>query len=124
MPMLRLAVVLSAANLLLLLFLLARPASPSAQSGTVLRGQALELVNAGGQTRASLRIEEPAGEIVFRLMDQQGRIRVKLGASGEGSGLLLANDTSQPGIHMLAKREGVSIALTDIGGRQIALQPQ
>jgi hypothetical protein len=41
-------------------------------------------------------------EVVLRLLDQQGAIRVKLGAAKDGSWLLLANDATEPGIHLLA----------------------
>src|SRR5687768_9044799 len=68
----------------------------------VLRGSALELVDEGGTPRARIDVE-PGGEVVFRLLDQQGTIRVKLGAGKEGSGLLLANDATEPGVHILAK---------------------
>jgi hypothetical protein len=44
--------------------------------------------------------------VVFRLTDPSGRIRVKLAADQDGSGLLLANDSQQPGVHMLADGSG------------------
>ena len=80
-------------------------------------------MDGNGRIRASLRVEPPGGEVVFRLMDQQGTIRVKLGVSEEGSGLLLANDATEPGVHMLAKLDGTSITLTGKDGQQRAIKP-
>ena len=58
--------------------------------GSVLRAEAIELVGAQGQVRAQLDVE-PDGEAVFRLRDEQGTIWVRVGASEDGSGLLLLN---------------------------------
>jgi hypothetical protein len=60
---------------------------------------------------------------VFRLKDPSGRIRVKLGADQEGSGLLLADDSQQPGVHMLAKGAGSFLKLVNKGGREQVIQP-
>ena len=38
-----------------------------------------------------------------------GTVRVKLGAGKDGSGLLLANDANEPGVHILAKDSGSSL---------------
>jgi hypothetical protein len=94
-----------------------------AQGGDdILRGRALELVDEGGKTRARIDVE-PSGEVVFRLLDQQGTIRVKLGAGKEGSGLLLANDATEPGVHILAKDTGSSIRVVNKDGRQRLIAP-
>ena len=60
---------------------------------------------------------------MFRLLDQQGTIRVKLGAGREGSGLLLANDAIEPGVHILAKDTGSSIRVVNEDGRQRLIAP-
>jgi hypothetical protein len=82
----------------------------------VLRSRALEIIDEWGQVRARLNIEPattmPDGKtypeaVVFRMTDPSGRIRVKLGADEDGSGLLLANDSQQPGVHLLAKGAAV-----------------
>lgn len=79
-----------------------RPAA--AQSApSVLRAQAIELVDGRGRVRAQLNVES-SGEVVFRLRDSSGTIRVKLGASEDGSGLLLANEATEPGVHIVATR--------------------
>ncbi len=54
----------------------------------VLRAQLIELVDAKGQVRAQLKVEDNS-EAVFRMKDAQGTIRVKLGAGADCSGLVL-----------------------------------
>jgi hypothetical protein len=76
----------------------------------VLRAQAIELVDGRGRVRMRLNVE-PGGQVVFRLRDQAGRVRVKLGADEAGSGLVLMNETSEPGVHVLATRTATSLAL-------------
>ena len=78
--------------------------------------------------RSRLSLESD-GEVIFRLFDQTGTIRVKLGASERGSGLLLADETTEPGVHIVARREELagrkttSITLTGGGGRQRVITP-
>lgn len=62
-------------------------------------------------------------EVVFRLLDDRGTIRVKLGANEEGSGLLLANDATEPGIHLLAKAAGSSMKVANKDGRERLIIP-
>jgi hypothetical protein len=99
----------------------ARPAE-SPPVDEILRGSALELVDERGKTRARLGVE-PSGEVVFRLLDQQGTIRVKLGAGKDGSGLLLANDATEPGVHLLAKPAGSSVRVVNKDGRERVIAP-
>jgi hypothetical protein len=76
----------------------------------VVRAQMIELVDGRGVRRASLKVE-PQGAVVFRLFDEAGTIRVKLGANEAGSGLLLANEATEPGVHLLATRERTWVSL-------------
>jgi hypothetical protein len=85
---------------------------------SVLRAQMLELVDANGTTRATLKVE-PEGAVVFRLMDEDGTIRVKLGAGRDGSGLLLANEKTEPGVHLLATRTKTWVALQRDARRRV-----
>ena len=95
----------------------------SAQTTTpVVRARVLELVDERDAIRARLNVES-SGEVVFRLLDQQGTIRVKLGAAEDGAGLLLANDATEPGVHILAKAAGSSLKLADKNGRTRILRP-
>lgn len=83
----------------------------------VLRASAIELVDDRGQVRAQIDVQEES--VVLRLRDADGQIRVKLAASKDGSGLLLLDESTEPGVHMLAQEES-SIALRQDGqSRQI-----
>jgi hypothetical protein len=116
-------IVLATINLALLLFLLSRAQPAAAQNNTaVLRGSALELVDAQDQVRTRINVE-PSGEVVLRLLDQQGTIRVKLGASTEGSGLTLLNDATEPGVQILAQSDGSSIKLRNKDGKEHTITP-
>lgn len=86
-----------------------RPAEAKAVP-KVVRAQMIELVDGRGVRRASLKVE-PQGAVVFRLFDETGTIRVKLGAGEDGSGLLLANEATEPGVHILATRERTWLSL-------------
>ena len=102
----KLVMALTALNLALLVF------TASAQSGaTVVRASAFELVDERGVVRTRLNVE-PSGEVVLRLLDRTGTIRVKLGASENGSGLMLADETAQPGVHMVARKGATHVTVT------------
>jgi len=88
----------------------------------VVRAKTIELVDDHGLVRASLKVE-PGGEVVFRLTDQTGTIRVKLGAGTDGSGLLLANDATEPGFHALAVSKGTSLRLRNKDGSERLITP-
>ena len=123
MNTLRIAVALGALNLAILVGATVPTRTAGGQGDDdILRGRALELVDEGGKTRARIDVE-PNGEVVFRLLDQEGTIRVKLGAGKEGSGLLLANDATEPGVHILAKATGSSIRVVNKDGRQRLIAP-
>jgi len=118
-----LVITLTVINLVLLLFVLAQAESTTAQSVTpVLRAQAIELVDDHGQIRAQLNVESN-GEAVFRLRDATGAIRVKLGAAEDGSGLLLIDESTEPGVHILVKPTGATLTLTGKDGQQQVLKP-
>ena len=116
----RVALGVTAINLAL--FLTAFAQRPEGSTDRVLRGSALELVDQQGRIRGRLSIE-PQGEVVFRLFDQRGTIRVKLGAGADGSGLLLANDATEPGVHLLATASGSSVRVVNKNGRERLISP-
>jgi hypothetical protein len=126
----RLAIALTAINLVLLLLTVARAGSTTAQPVTpILRGRALELVDDRGEVRSRLDVE-PNGEVVLRLLDRNGTIRVKLGAAEDGSGLVLLDEATEPAIHVIARRSGTaerpattSITLRGTGGQQRVIRP-
>jgi hypothetical protein len=122
MNTLRIALALGALNLAILVGAAIQTRTTAPPGGDILRGRALELVDESGKTRARIDVE-PSGEVVLRLLDQQGTIRVKLGAGKEGSGLLLANDATEPGVHILAKATGSSIRVVNKNGRERLIAP-
>jgi hypothetical protein len=71
----------------------------------VLRGRALEIVDERGRIRSRLSVEAD-GEVVLRMVDRSGTIRVKLGAGEGGSGLLLVDEATEPAVHAVARRTG------------------
>jgi hypothetical protein len=123
MNMNRSAIILTIINLVLLVFLLVWGRTELAQPGSdVLRAEAIELVGEDGEVRARLNVE-PSGEVVFRLLDQEGTIRVKLGASQTGSGLVLLNELTQPGIQLLANEEETVLSLVKQDGTEQVIEP-
>jgi hypothetical protein len=130
MKLQRFLVVLLVVNFVLLALLFTRQRASAAQAiDPILRARALELVDARGRVRSRLNVE-PGGEVVFRLFDQTGTIRVKLGAGEDGSGLVLNDETTEPGVHIVARRAPVaerkttSITLTGSGERQRVITPE
>jgi hypothetical protein len=126
----RLAVVVTVVNLALLVVLLSHGRPAVAQGdGSVLRGRSLELVDAKGQVRAEFKVESN-GEALFRMRDSTGSIRVKLGAGDNGSGLLLLDGTTEPGVQIIARRSPTAdrpattrISLTGADGQQRTITP-
>ena len=111
----RLASVLATVCLLAVLgvLFLDRPAGAK-RVPSVLRARSIELVDRRGQARMQIKVER-GGEVVFRLRDQDGAVRAKLGASRTGSGLLLLNEATEPGVQVLAgdKRTSVTVQRGD-----------
>lgn len=88
----------------------------------VIRAQRIELVDERGRARAQLMVEE-GGEAVLRIRDPEGTIRVKLGASESGSGLVLLNDRTEPGVHVRASSAGSTITLAETGKPERVIAP-
>jgi hypothetical protein len=86
-----------------------RPADAKGPPG-VLRARALQIVDGHGRVRALLKTYAD-GQVVLKLSDANGLIRAKLGAGQSGSGIVLADETTEPGIHILASRDGTWISL-------------
>ncbi len=119
----RFLVALTAVNLVLVLLTFTQNRSIAAPgAATVLRGEALELVDQNGKKRARLNVEDN-GEVVFRLIAPNGEVRVKLGADNEGSGLLLINGRTEPGVQALAKTTGATLTLSDQSGMPRPVKP-
>lgn len=84
--------------------------------------RSLEIIDASGNRRMQVT-SEPDGEVVLRLRDRNGTIRVKLGAGGDGSGLLLLDNAPEPGVHILATKRGTSLTLKK-GAAETVLKPK
>ena len=122
----RFAVVLTVVNLLLLLLVTNRRETAVAQTDVepVVRARVLELVGDGNVVRSRLEVK-PDGGVLLQLFDQQGIIRVKLGAGEHGSGLYLADETNASGLQLIASQHGSAdqpattrIALSDARGER------
>ena len=62
-------------------------------------------------------------ELVDRIRDPEGNIRVKLGASQSGSGLVLLNDRTEPGVQMVAGADRATITLGERGKGERVIAP-
>lgn len=126
----QLAIGLTLVNLVLLVLGGGRAGHLAAESITpVLRGRVFELVDDRGQVRSRLNVEAN-GEVVLRLLDKRGTIRVKLGAGEGGSGLVLLDEATEPAVHIIARRTGTSerptttsITLRGREGQQRVIRP-
>jgi hypothetical protein len=110
----RLPILLSAFNLLLILFIAAKPNQENFDKISV---KEFELVDKTGVKRASIKTEAN-DEVVMKLIDKTGTIRVKLGANENGSGLVLLNNSTELGLSALTGKEGTKFVLTDKNGKK------
>ena len=123
MKLQRITAALTLVNALLLVAVVSQWNTVTAQNlPDVLRARTWELVDARGQIRASMEIA-PEGDVVLRLRDRTGTIRVKLSGSENGSGLLLLDNSTEPGVQLGADASGSSVKLTNRDGRQHVIQP-
>jgi hypothetical protein len=128
----RLLIAVTAVNLGLLMFVVAQMQRAVAQDiAPVLRGRTLEIVDARGRVRASIKVQ-PAGTVggkpypetvILRLIDPNGRPSVKLGASEQGSGLGLLGDSDTTHLLLNAEGPGTSLKLTNKDGRERLIKP-
>lgn len=126
----RLAVLLTVANLAVLAGVVSRDFVVEAQTvPAVLRAQKIELVEPTGEIRGSLEIAGDR-EAVLRLRDSSGAIRVKIGASADGSGLILYDESTAPGVQAVARRRATparstttSVKLFGPGSRERVITP-
>jgi hypothetical protein len=118
----RTVVALTVANLGLLLLVLVQQLRPADAQGElpVLRGRALEIVDAQGRVRASIGVlppdaTQPGGEssetVLLRLITERGRPTVKIGSSEPHSGLSFAGPTNTKGTYVILEAKGTSTSL-------------
>lgn len=134
MKMQRIAIALTAINLVLMVFLLAQmhPATAQQQQNTsqVLRGRALEIVDSLGKVRASISVLPPVTAngkvypqtVLLRLIDSHGGPLVKLSAAEDGGGLNL-DDGSDGGVQIITNNSGSFLKIKNQNGREQVLKP-
>lgn len=136
----RFAIALTIINFALMVFLLAQfrraaaetsqQAAPSQAVAPVLRGRALEIVDAQGRIRASITVEPPVTvdskvypeTVLLRLTDPKNGPVVKLTAAENGSSLGMSDD-ADGGVHLFARDTGSFVKVTDKRGREQLLKP-
>ena len=138
----RVSTLLTLINMGILIFLLTqiRPVEANGVA-PVLRGRALEIVDAHGKVRASIQIE-PAGparmadgsvakdgkvypeSVLLRLIRPDGRPSVKIETSEQGSGLDLGGGSDPTYIVMKAEGTDTSLTLTNHDGHQHLIKPE
>ncbi len=133
----RLLIVITFLNILLLAFSVGQTRAVVAERvAPVLRGRALEIVDDEGRVRASITVlpgdpkfKMPDGtvgypeSVLLRLISPEGRPNVKLGASGQGSGLGLGGEDDPTYIQILAQGSSTSIKLTNKDRREQVIKP-
>lgn len=120
---------LTVANFLLAAILVSQMHTANASDvAPVLRGRSLEIVDAQGRVRASIKIEPPTvvdsqhypEAVVFRLRDSDDSAPgVKLDTSREGAGMVLAGGR----VRLMAKRGETSVRVKSEDGREQVLEP-
>ena len=120
------AAVLTAVNLVLLVTLLvgSTPTNPSDQvAPSVVRAQAIELVDAEGNVRGQLFLGADGGGNI-RLRAANGEVRVKIGATLEGGGLMFADKHTEPAVQLQAGgRLGPKRTLTSPQKKERVIEP-
>ena len=120
-------VLLTAVGLLLAAHLVrSTPSVPVAGAqdvAPVVRAQAIELVNAQGQVVVQLYTGDDGGGNL-RLRSGDGLVRVKLGATTDGSGLLLLDRSVEPAVVLGSGEDGTSLTLAQQGRRNRVIRPR
>jgi hypothetical protein len=123
----RFAFVLTALNALAMLAFWSELQVARAQAVPgMLRAKGLEIVDDRGVVRAQI-VVQPGGGVLFRLIDQQQKPLVKLGAGPDGSGLMLTGDPARQdwsGIQVLAKPGGSTLRLLNLDGKERVIKPE
>jgi hypothetical protein len=133
----RLLAVLTAVNLLLFGSQLLQPrwlAASTRDVPAVLRGHALEIVDANGRVRASISVfpENPRfvwngkpypETVLLRLSTAEGRPNVKLAASRMGSSLVIGGESDPTYVQVLAEGGATTLKLINKDSTVRVIQP-
>jgi hypothetical protein len=133
----RIALVLAGLNLVLIALVLVRIRPLEAKedvSPGVLRGSALELVDAHGRVRAELKVlpadpdvKMPDGTkgapetVLLRLIDSNGGPNVKLAATEDGSGLVLGGEKGY--VQILSRGQHPHVKIVNGDGQERLIKP-
>jgi len=127
----RIALVVTVINLMLMVVLLAQFRRVKADDVVpVLRGRALEIVDAQGRIRAQILVHGPETvnnkqypeAVLFRLADPKAGPVVKLTAAENGAALGLSDD-ADGGIQLYARDTGSFVRVIDKKGKEQVLKP-
>jgi len=129
----RFAIALTLINLALLTFLVTQNPKAEAQNvAPVLRGRALEIVDAQGRVRAEILVHGPETvngktypeTVLFRMADQNRRPVVKFTASENGSALGLSDDSQGGRVQLYARGDiGNFVKVVSKDGREQVIKP-
>ena len=132
----RFAIAVTIVNLVLLVVALTRVNGPAlaAETPSVLRGRALEIVDAQGRVRASITVfpGETASNgtrspetVLLRLITERGRPAIKISTSEQGSGMALAGPTGtqQTYVSLGARETTTTLKLKNEDGKERVLEP-
>ena len=92
------------------------------QVPAVLRARLIELVNEENRVVAQLYPGKDGGGNL-RLRNGAGIIRVKLGATDDGAGLLLVDEDVEPAVQLSTKQSKTSLTLTEKGKAKRVFKP-
>ena len=124
----RVAFALTALNIIAMLAFWSQVQVASAQAvPDVLRAKGLQIVDDRGMVRAQIIVQPGGNTVLFRLIDQNQKPLVKLGAGADGSGLMLTGDPATQewsGIQVLAKPAGSALRLLNVDGKERVIKPE
>ena len=133
----RLLALLTVVNLGLFAFQVSHLSTANAATDGILRGSGIEIVDENGRLRAQLKLEPgdpnfamPDGTqgypdtVIFRLITPDGKPRVKLTTSVDGSGLMLLGDSDDTQSVLMADGTESSLKLRNSEANQQLVQPE
>jgi len=134
MKLSRFLVALTTVNLAILLVTLVQLRPHIDEVAPVLRGRALQIVDEQGHVRASIAVlpaqAQPNGEkgaetVLLRLITEQGRPSVKIGASEESAGAAFVGPSGTSNTYMILQARGTASSLTmrDEDGGETLVRP-
>jgi hypothetical protein len=130
-------VVLTAANLGLLVNQLVQPNRTAAQEiAPVLRGRELQLIDQRGRVRVEMKVfppdptvKMPDGStgypetVLLRLIDSRGRPNVKIAATEDGSAISLGGNANPTDIQILSRGDKTLLKLVNRDNKQKLIAP-